>query len=259
MRLQFLYAALGTSLLGLCEAASIYLVGDSTMASHSASEGIQGWGVPIASGYFTIPIVNRAKSGSSARSWIRDGFWYNTKQLLKSGDYVVIELGHNDGGGPNASTQRGSVVGEGSETVKVTLVNGTSEVVHTFNYYLGVMIDEAKAKGAIPIVSSATPNNPYENSATIVNSPSRFEGYAKNIAATKGVPFVSHYKSSIVLYTSLGKTTTESYFPKDHTHTNAAGAAQVAKAFIGGLKCSSAKGILANYFTSTSKAISAMC
>ncbi|KAG8756964.1 hypothetical protein FRC14_002503 [Serendipita sp. 396] len=93
MRLQFLYAALGTSLLGLCEAASIYLVGDSTMASHSASEGIQGWGVPIASGYFTIPIVNRAKSGSSARSWIRDGFWYNTKQLLKSGDYVVIELG----------------------------------------------------------------------------------------------------------------------------------------------------------------------
>ncbi|KAG8756168.1 hypothetical protein FRC14_003309 [Serendipita sp. 396] len=229
------------------------------MASHSASEGIQGWGVPIASGYFTIPIVNRAKSGSSARSWIRDGFWYNTKQLLKSGDYVVIELGHNDGGGPTASTQRGSVVGEGSETVTVTLANGTTEVVHTFNYYLGVMIDEARAKGAQPIISSATPNNPYENSATIVNSPSRFEGYAKNIAATKGVPFVSHYKSCIVLYTSLGKTTTESYFPNDHTHTNAAGAVQVAKAFIGGLKCSGAWGILSGYFTSTSNAISAMC
>ncbi|CAG7852861.1 Rhamnogalacturonan acetylesterase Short=RGAE; Flags: Precursor [Serendipita indica DSM 11827] len=229
------------------------------MASHSASEGIQGWGVPASSGYFTLPVVNRAKSGSSARSWIRDGFWYNTRALLKSGDYVVIELGHNDGGGPTASTERGSVVGEGSETVTVRLKNGTTEVVHTFSYYIGLMINDALAKGAHPIVSSATPNNPYENSATIVNSPSRFEGYAKNIAAAKGVPFVSHYKACINVYSALGKATTESYFPKDHTHTNAAGATQVAIAFIGGLKCSSAKGVLSGYLTSSSAAITAKC
>ncbi|KIM23195.1 carbohydrate esterase family 12 protein [Serendipita vermifera MAFF 305830] len=229
------------------------------MASHSASEGIQGWGVPVASGYFTIPVVNRARSGSSARSWIRDGFWYNTKQLLKSGDYVIIELGHNDGGGPTATTERGSVTGEGSETQTVTLKNGTTEVVHTFSWYIGKMIDEAIAKGAHPIVSSQTPNNPYENVSTINSTPGRFEGYAKNIAATKGVPFVSHFKSCIAVYSALGKATTESYFPNDHTHTNAAGAAQVAKAFIGGLKCSSAQNALKGYFTSTSTAISAYC
>lgn len=229
------------------------------MASHSASEGIQGWGVPVATGYFSIPVVNRAKSGSSARSWIRDGFWYNTKQLLQSGDFVVIELGHNDGGGPTASTQRGSVVGEGDETVTVTLTNGTTEVVHTFNWYVGKMIDEAVAKGAHPIVSSQTPNNPYENVSTINSTPNRFEGYAKNIAATKGVPFVSHFKACIDVYSALGKTTTESYFPIDHTHTNEAGAAQVAKAFIGGLKCGDAKGVLNSYFTSAAAAISAYC
>lgn len=46
----------------------------------------------------------------------------------------LTALGHNDGGGPTATTERGSVVGEGSETQTVTLANGTSEVVHTFNW-----------------------------------------------------------------------------------------------------------------------------
>lgn len=56
------------------------------------------------------------------------------------------------------------------------------------------MIDGAKSKGATPIISSQTPNNPYENSDTIVNSPPRFVDYAKNAAAAKGVPYVNHFQ-----------------------------------------------------------------
>ena len=58
------------------------------------------------------------------------------------------------------------------------------------------MIDGAKSKGATPIISSQTPNNPYENSTTIVNSPSRWVGYAQNAAAAKGVPYVDHFEVS---------------------------------------------------------------
>ncbi|KAG8680368.1 hypothetical protein FRC08_016359, partial [Ceratobasidium sp. 394] len=78
---------------------SLYLVGDSTMAAHKASEGIEG----------------QAVSGRSARSYWREKKWADVQNLLKAGDYVIIEFGHNDGGSP-ATSDRASVGGEGSET-----------------------------------------------------------------------------------------------------------------------------------------------
>ncbi|CAE6460860.1 unnamed protein product [Rhizoctonia solani] len=184
-----LFASIATFVLA---APSLYLVGDSTMASHRAAEGIQGWGVKIPNYLKGITVVNKAASGRSARSYWREGKWAAVQSSLKSGDYVVIEFGHNDGGSPSTS-DRASVGGEGTNTQTVTLADGTVETVYTWPTYVGRMIDGAKSKGATPIVSAQTPNNPYENSATIVNSPPRFVGYAKNIAAKKGVPYVDHF------------------------------------------------------------------
>ncbi|GAB1525682.1 hypothetical protein RhiTH_008845 [Rhizoctonia solani] len=239
-------------------APSLYLVGDSTMASHSASEGIQGWGVKIPQYLQDITVVNKAVSGRSARSYWREGKWTAVQNSLKSGDFVIIEFGHNDGGSPSTS-DRASVGGEGSDTQTVTLSDGTVETVYTWPTYVGWMIDGAKSKGATPIVSGQTPNNPYENSATIINSPPRFVGYAKNIATKKGVPYVDHFASSISLYTKLGKSVTESYFPQDHTHTNDAGANQVAWAFLSGLKCPAAAGVLSQYVNSVGQGAGARC
>ncbi|CAE6527580.1 unnamed protein product [Rhizoctonia solani] len=259
-------------------APSFYLVGDSTMASHSASEGIQGWGVRIPDYLENITVVNKAVSGRSARSYWREGKWTAVQNSLKSGDYVIIEFGHNDGGSPSTS-DRASVGGEGTNTETVTLSDGTVETVYTWPTYVGWMIDGAKSKGATPIISAQTPNNPYENSATIINSPSRvskinkgsviftkicilvrrFVGYAKNIATAKGVPYVDHFAASISLYTKLGKSVTESYFPLDHTHTNDAGANQVAWAFLSGLKCTAAAGALSQYVNSVGQGAGARC
>lgn len=52
---------------------------------------------------------------------------------------------------------------------------------------------------------------------------------------------------------------TEGFFPNDHTHTNAAGADVVAQAFLGGLKCASAKGVLAGAENSLGQSIEALC
>ncbi|CAE6454473.1 Rhamnogalacturonan acetylesterase OS=Aspergillus aculeatus GN=rha1 PE=1 SV=1 [Rhizoctonia solani AG-1 IB] len=239
-------------------APSLYLVGDSTMASHSASEGIQGWGVKIPQYLQDITVVNKAVSGRSARSYWREGKWTAVQNSLKSGDFVIIEFGHNDGGSPSTS-DRASVGGEGTDTQTVTLADGTVETVYTWPTYVGWMIDGAKSKGATAIVSGQTPNNPYENSSTIINSPPRFVGYAKNIAAKKGVPYVDHFASSISLYTKLGKSVTESYFPQDHTHTNDAGANQVAWSFLSGLKCPAAAGALSQYVNSVGQGAGARC
>ncbi|KAH7338653.1 putative rhamnogalacturonan acetyl esterase [Rhizoctonia solani] len=227
------------------------------MASHSASEGIQGWGVKIPTYLENISVVNKAVSGRSARSYWREGKWAAVQASLVSGD-CKLKIGHNDGGSPSTS-DRASVGGEGTDTQTVTLSDGTVETVYTWPTYVGWMIDGAKSKGATPIISAQTPNNPYENSDTIINSPSRFVGYAKNIATKKGVPYVDHFASSISLYTKLGKSVTESYFPQDHTHTNDAGANQVAWAFLSGLKCPAAAGVLSQYVNSVGQGAGARC
>jgi len=240
---------------------NLYLVGDSTMALHPASEGLGlvGWGVQFPSFTTGITVVNKAVSGRSARSYWREGKWAAVQALLTTGDYVVIEFGHNDGGSPDTS-DRASVVGDGSATQTVTLADGTVEVVQTFPTYLKWMIDGAISKGATPIISSQTPNNPYEGVDTIVNPvPNRFEGYASGAATAKGVPFVSHWTGTISYYEKLGKATVDGYFPVDHTHTNAAGATSVAWAFLSALKCTAAKGVLASYINSAGQGAGARC
>ena len=62
------------------------------------------------------------------------------------------------------------------------------------------MIDGAKSKGATPIISSQTPNNPYEGSTTITNFPTLWVGYAHTVAAANGVPYIDHFAVSRQVY-----------------------------------------------------------
>lgn len=55
------------------------------------------------------------------------------------------------------------------------------------------MIDGAKSKGATPIISSQTPDNPYKNRTTINTATTLWVGYANRAAAAKGVPYVDHF------------------------------------------------------------------
>lgn len=79
-------------------APTLYLAGDSTMAATGANDGATaGWGKYIPN-YLTIAVVNNAIGGRSARSFTREGRFTAMAANVKSGDYVVIEFGHNDGG-----------------------------------------------------------------------------------------------------------------------------------------------------------------
>lgn len=105
------YRAIAT-LLSLASIASaiptLYLAGDSTMA-HLKGDIKQGYVVPMRprvdpkpllrwgefiSHYLSgLNIVNKAIAGRSARSFTREGRWREIQDLLKAGDYVIIEFG----------------------------------------------------------------------------------------------------------------------------------------------------------------------
>ena len=115
------------------------------------------------------------------------------------------------------------------------LQSGTKIVIHTFNYYVQNAVNSLKAKGAIPIVSSQTPNNAW--TGTALSPPSRFVGYAQLAGSRTNVTYVDHWSYVAQSYQSLGQTTVNTYYPNDHTHTSAAGANVVAQAFVRGITC----------------------
>jgi len=208
---------------------TVYLAGDSTMAK--TSNGLDGWG-PYLSQYLTIPVINKAISGRSARSYTNEGRFAEIEKLIVAGDIVVIEFGHNDGGSPNSASDNGrsDCPGTGPETCKSGKDGST---VYTFNYYLEKASKSFAAKGVDVIISSQTPNNAWEG-GKFSSAPSRFVATAASAAKNsgKGVSFVDHFQATVNMYAKLGNAKTNALYPKDHTHTSPEGGDLVAQAFV---------------------------
>lgn len=213
---------------------TIYLAGDSTMAKGGTGSGTAGWGEYV-SPYTSATVSNQAVAGRSARSYTREGRFATIASKVQAGDWVIIEFGHNDGGSLSTDNGRTDCSGTGDETCTTTY-NGATETVLTFPKYLENAANTFKAKGANVLISSQTPNNPWET-GTFVYSPSRFVGYAKLAAQVAGVSYVDHGAYVADIFESLGANVVDAYFPLDHTHTSPAGASVVAQAFFKAVVC----------------------
>ncbi|KAF5368566.1 hypothetical protein D9758_002248 [Tetrapyrgos nigripes] len=214
---------------------TVRLAGDSTMAQGGGGSGTDGWGQYLGQ-YLNIPVVNNAIAGRSARSYTDEGRFTSLISAAQRGDFVVIEFGHNDG---TASPDNGrqDAVGDGYDTTAtVTTSTGAQVVIHTFPFYIQNAVTALQAKGAIPIVSSQTPDNIW--SGNVIGAGNRFVGYAQTAASRTGATYIDHYDYVAQAYDVLGQTTVNTYYPIDHTHTSTTGANVVAQAFVRGLLCS---------------------
>ncbi|KAL4796295.1 SGNH hydrolase-type esterase domain-containing protein [Aspergillus venezuelensis] len=223
-------SSLTLSLLPSALAQTIYLAGDSTMASSTP-----GWGDYITDSV-SIEVSNQAIGGRSARSYTREGRFDAIAEVLQSGDYVVIEFGHNDGGSLSDDNGRTDCPGSGDETCE-TVYDGVAETVLTFPAYLENAAALFIEKGANVLISSQTPNNPWET-GEFAYSPNRFVEYAQLAAENAGVEYVDHGAYTAAIFESLGLDTVNSFYPEDHTHTNEAGSIVVADAFLKAVVCS---------------------
>ena len=113
---------------------TLYIIGDSTVNNTNA--GFMGWGNKIASLFDTtkINIVNHAKVDRSTRTFIKEKRWAKVDSLLKLGDFVMMQFGHNEGSIPdtNKAGYRGVLREIGEETKKLTSQNEEVEFVDTY-------------------------------------------------------------------------------------------------------------------------------
>jgi lysophospholipase L1-like esterase len=224
---------------------TVFVAGDSTAARGSSPQQ-QGWGEPFRDFFdpAKVNVVNRARGGRSSRTFITEGLWAELLAQVKPGDFVLIQFGHNDAGAINAeppgSTRplraRGSLPGIGEETEEIdNVLTNRHEVVHTFGWYVRKMIADVRAKGATPIVLSLTVRNLWQD-GKVERGSGEYRRWDREIAEAAGVAFVDVTRIIADQYQELGEARVKEFFPKDHTHTNPAGAERNAAAVIAGLK-----------------------
>lgn len=216
---------------------TLFVAGDST-AAHGPPEQT-GWGVPFAAFLDSSKINyrNLARGGRSSRTFITEGLWTNLVSQVKAGDIVLIQFGHNDAGPINDETRaRGTLPGLGDETKSIdNLLTHKPEVVHTYGSYMRQMIEDVKAKNARPIVMSLTVRNVWKDNIVERNN-GGYRRWSRELASAEGVAFVDVTRILADEYQVLGPGKVAEFFPKDHTHTNVAGAEYSAAAILGGLK-----------------------
>ncbi|KAJ3840073.1 SGNH hydrolase [Lentinula raphanica] len=236
---------------------TVWLAGDSTMAEggDGAGTNTDGWGQYLGQ-YLTLPVTNKAVAGTSARSFTALGLFADLIDEVESGDYVVIEFGHNDGSAGAIDNGDEDAVGDAYNlTATVTEADGSTEIIHTFNFYITNAALSLTAKGAIPIISSQTPDNIWDGS--VLAAPSRFVPYAQEVAGNNSLVYIDHYDYVAQAYEALGETTVDTFYPVDHLHTSPAGANVVAEAFVRGLLCSESP--LRNFVNGAGEAVPSKC
>jgi lysophospholipase L1-like esterase len=135
--------------------------------------------------------------------------------MMKPGDFVVMQFGHNDGGSlDGAQAARVSLPGVGNET---------QEGVHTFGWYLRQFVAETRARGATPVICSLVPRKIWKDGKIARNSDD-YGKWAADVARSENAPFIDLNETIAREYDRLGTEKVDALFADEHTHTNRAGA-----------------------------------
>src|SRR3569833_1199053 len=203
----------GVNLPGNPKLPSLYLIGDSTVRNgRGHGDGGQwGWGDLLAPYFNTnqINVVNRALGGTSSRTYYRDQ-WPHVAAMLKPGDFVIMQFGHNDASPINETVvdsrarSRGTIKGVGDASQDITnILTKKFETVRSFGWYEKQMITEARAKGAIPMVCSLIPRNNWRNGRAARNK-NDYAGWAGEAAEAEHAPFLDINEIIARQYDQLG-------------------------------------------------------
>ena len=211
------------------ELPSVFLIGDSTVRNGGGDGGggQWGWGEPLAQMLDAkhINVVNRAIGGLSSRTFLIQGHWERTQTLIRPGDWVVMQFGHNDPAPLNdAHRARGTIKGTGEEAIPVdNLITGKWEVVHSYGWYLRRYIRDIRAAGATPVVCTFVPRKTWQD-GKIVRDGGGYAGWARDVAAAEGARLIDLNARVAERYDALGAAEVEHLFADAHTHTSWVGA-----------------------------------
>lgn len=226
----------------------LFLVGNSTMRNGTLGNGNNGqWGW----GYYAhcffdddkITVENHALGGTSPRTFYRK-LWPAVLAGIQKGDYVVLELGHNDNGPLDHGRARASYRGAdgqsplSNDSIIVTIKEtGESETVYTFGGYLRRFVADIRERGAIPILLTLTPRNALDPNDTtrIDRKLTTFTPWIHALATELQTPYIDLNDISATKLERYGEWKRNYHFFGDKIHSSRFGAEMNARSFVEGL------------------------
>lgn len=219
----------------------VFYIGDSTMRNGTLGNGNNGqwgWGYFI-SQYFNsemTSVENQALGGMSTRTFYNK-LWPDIRKALRPGDWVIIQLGHNDNGPYDSGRARAVLPGTGKDSINVTIKEtGEKETVYTYGGYMRKYIEECRKAGANPVLMSLTPRDAYDKDGKIVRK--QQSQWLEEISKEENVPYIDLNEISAAKLDKFGRWKESYHFYKDHIHTSKFGAQLNARSAAEGIAAS---------------------
>lgn len=230
LTLEFNGAAPGVATLQIVpseKAITVFLAGDSTVTDQRA-EPWAGWGQMLPRFFKQgVAVSNQAESGLALFSFERQHRLEKVLSMMKPGDYLFIQFGHND--------QKDKSEGAGPFT--------------TYKTNLKHFVQSAREKGGKPVLVSSMERRRWQG-----NEPQEtLTDYAeavRQVGAEEKVPVIDLHAMSLKFYRALGpdgSTKAFVFYPantfpdqkdelKDNTHHNVYGGYELARCVVEGIK-----------------------
>ncbi|WP_315817780.1 rhamnogalacturonan acetylesterase [Paraflavitalea speifideaquila] len=211
------------------EVVTVFLAGNSTVVDQ-AEEPYAAWGQMIPAFFQPgkVAIANYAESGEALHSFISARRLEKVLSLMKPGDYLFIEFGHND------QKQKGEGIGPFT----------------SYKRNLQFFIAETRKKGGIPVLITSMHRRSFDSTGKIVNTLGDYPAAVRQTAAEEGVALIDLNNMSQVLYEAWGPDKSQQAFViypantfpgqdkelKDNTHFNPYGAYEIARCILQGIR-----------------------
>lgn len=229
----------------------VFIIGDSTVADYTIYDDymskrypITGWGQVFQSFMSrdslikirtiikadSVLVIDSARGGRSTRTFFEEGRWSSVCQSLHSNDLVLIQFGHND------ATK--------DKPERYVTVQGYKE-------YLRLFVNQAREKGAIPILLTPVNRNYPWADGKLTNVHGEYPDAVRQVAKELNVRLIDLTQLSCDFFTSKGQEYVASHFfmnlpagafeaypngQKDNTHFQPEGAVEVARLVFDALK-----------------------
>ncbi len=194
---------------------TVFIAGDST-STDQPREPFNSWGQMITRFFDDkVVVANHGESGESLRSFLGENRFAKILSVIRPGDYLFIQMGHND--------QKDKLPGAGAFT--------------SYSAFLKQMIAGVREHSAIPVLLTPVQRLTFDPEGRITNSLGDFPDAVRRVAREEEVTLIDLNAMSKTLYEAIGPAHgPEAFAPGDATHHNNYGSYELARCVVEGIR-----------------------
>jgi lysophospholipase L1-like esterase len=194
---------------------TVYIAGDSTSTDQSR-EPFNSWGQMLPRFFRPqIAVANHGESGESLRGFIGERRLAKVMSIIKPGDWLLIQMGHND------QKEKGEGVG----------------AFTTYKESLKQFIAQTREKGATPVLVTPMNRMTFDAEGKVTNSLGDYPEAVRQAGAEEKVAVIDLNAMSKLFYEALGpKDAVKAFADGDSTHHSNYGSYELAKCIVQGIR-----------------------